>query len=217
MSFILSIYKALSRNLRAIYWKFRMQEFGNHSEILNPLKINGAKHIKIGSYVTVQYKTWLASTPLTGQRQSLLVLEDGCTIGHFNHIYATHSIILHKNVLTADKVYISDNLHGYEDISIPIKKQAIIQNGTVEIGEGSWLGENVCVLGAHIGKHCVIGANSVVTKDIPDYCVAAGAPAKVIKRYDFNEKKWQKVGHITDNQSVTNVVGGKFYILLRSA
>lgn len=48
------------------------------------------------------------------------------------------------------------------------------------IGEGSWLGENVCVIGANIGKHCVIGANSVVTKDIPDYSIAVGAPAKII-------------------------------------
>ncbi|MEQ3081946.1 hypothetical protein AAAZ65_15260 [Bacteroides cellulosilyticus] len=55
--------------------------------------------------------------------------------------------------MTADRVYISDNLHGYEDMSIPIKNQPIIQLGEVVIGEGSWLGENVCVLGAKIGKH----------------------------------------------------------------
>ena len=72
-------------------------------------------------------------------------------------------------------------------------EQPIIQNGTVEIGERSWLGENVCVLGAIIGKHCVIGANSVVTHDIPDYSVAVGAPAKVIRKYDFSSKEWIKV------------------------
>jgi acetyltransferase-like isoleucine patch superfamily enzyme len=61
------------------------------------------------------------------------------------------------------------------------------------IGEGSWLGENVCVIGASIGKHCVIGANSVVTKDIPDYSVAVGIPAKVIKKYNFNKCEWEKI------------------------
>jgi len=122
-----------------------------------------------------------------------LVIEDGCVIGHFNHIYATKSIILHKNVLTADKVYISDNLHNYEDINTPILSQPIKQNGIVEIGEGSWLGENVCVIGASIGKHCVIGSNSVVTHDIPNYCVAVGVPAKVIKKYDFEKKEWIKI------------------------
>ena len=170
----------------------RFGKFGKKSFIQKPLRISGPKSIYIGNQVFIQYKTWLASEPLTGETQSELIIEDGCTIGHFNHIYATKSIILHKNVLTADKVYISDNLHGYEDINIPIKQQPIIQKGTVEIGEGSWLGENVCVLGAHIGKHCVIGANSVVTKDIPDYSVAVGVPARVIKRYDPEKKQWRK-------------------------
>lgn len=58
------------------------------------------------------------------------------------------------------------------------------------IGEGSWIGENVCVIGASVGRHCVIGANAVVTKDIPDYSVAVGAPARVIKKYNFNRGAW---------------------------
>lgn len=170
----------------------RFGKFGKESFIQKPLRINGSKSIYIGNHVFIQYKTWLASEPLTGEKKSKLVIEDGCTIGHFNHIYATKSIILHKDVLTADKVCISDNMHGYDNISIPIKKQPIIQKGTVEIGEGSWLGENVCVIGAHIGKHCVIGANSVVTRNIPDYCVAVGAPAIVIKRFDFERNLWRR-------------------------
>lgn len=173
-------------------YEYRFARFGSRSIISSPLKINGASHIEIGNNVFVNYKTWLASVPLTGFSECRLIIEDGCVIGHFNHIYATHSIIIHKNVLTADKVYISDNLHGYEDVTVPIKEQPIKQHGEVEIGEGSWLGENVCVLGAKIGKHCVIGANSVVTKDVPDYCVAVGSPARVIKKYDFDKKEWVK-------------------------
>ena len=60
-------------------------------------------------------------------------------------------------------------------------------------GDGTWLGANVVVVGnVSISKQCVIGANSVVTKDIPDYCVATGLPAKVIKQNDFNQKIWIK-------------------------
>lgn len=168
-----------------------MGHFGWRSILNSPLKIDGAKNISIGSRCIVQYKTWLAAMPLTGYEPKLFI-DDGCCIGNFNHIYATKLIILHKDVLTADKVYISDNLHGYEDVVTPIKDQPIIQHGVVEIGEGSWLGENVCVLGARIGKHCIIGANSVVTKDIPDYSVAVGIPAKVIKQYDFETNSWKK-------------------------
>ena len=171
--------------------KMRFASFGHSSSLRSPLRIDGSKAIYIGNNVTIQYKTWLGALPLTAASgKAELIIEDGTSIGNFNHIFATKKIVIHKDVLTADKVYISDNLHGYENINLPIIKQAIVQKGEVEIGEGCWLGENVCVLGAHIGKHCVIGANSVVTKDIPDYSVAVGAPARIIKRYDFIKKSW---------------------------
>ena len=208
-------FKVLVQRLHALYYKCHMGKFGWHSVIISPLKINGPKNIIVGDNVTIEYKTWIASIPHTGMGCSSLVIEDGCRIGHFNHIYATHSVILHKNVLTADKVYISDNYHGYEDIDIPVHQQPIVQNGEVEIGEGSWLGENVCVLGVKIGKHCVIGANSVVTKDIPDYCVAVGSPAKIIKRYDFDSNSWKK----SDTSEGTSMAegGGKFTYLICAA
>ena len=60
------------------------------------------------------------------------------------------------------------------------------------IGDGVWLGENACVIGVSIGKNSVVGANAVVTKDVPDYCVVAGAPAYIIKRYNFEKKEWCK-------------------------
>lgn len=175
-----------------LFYKSSLGKYGKHSYINNPLRLDGKKNIIINDNVYVGYKTWLAALPLTGEKECKLILEDGVTIGHFNHIYATKRIVLEKNVLTADKVYISDNLHGYKDILTPIKNQPIIQNGEVTIGENSWLGENVCVLGVSIGKHCIIGSNSVVTKNIPAYCVAVGIPAKIIKRYCFVTKTWRK-------------------------
>jgi acetyltransferase-like isoleucine patch superfamily enzyme len=164
--------------------------FGKKSNVIFPLNINGKKNISIGNNVNIAYKTWLAALPLTGSEKCELIIGDGTNIGNFNHIYATRSIVIGNNVLTADKVYISDNLHGYEDVTVPIMKQPIKQIGNVSIGDGTWLGENVCVIGAKIGKNCVIGSNSVVTKDIPDYCVAVGTPAKIIKRYCFENNKW---------------------------
>ncbi|MBQ3608561.1 MAG: acyltransferase [Bacteroidaceae bacterium] len=188
MRFISYPYNLFLRILYKVYFK----KFGKHSFIDKPLRLDGKNNIFIHNNVFVGYKTWLAALPLTGEKECRLELKDGVTIGHFNHIYATKKIILERNVLTADKVYISDNLHGYKDISTPIKNQPIIQNGEVIIGENSWLGENVCILGASIGKHCIIGSNSVVTKNIPPYCVAVGAPAKIIKRYCFDTKMWRK-------------------------
>lgn len=214
MLFVRRLLNIPFRIIQLLKNKLIFGSFGIKSRIDSPLQINGGKNIFIGNKCYIQYKTWLAAMPLTNFKPTLII-EDGCVLGNFNHIYATHSIILHKNVLTADKVYISDNLHGYDIIDIPIKDQPIIQKSEVEIGEGSWLGENVCVLGAKIGKHCVIGSNSVVTKDIPDYCVAIGAPARIIKQYDFNENRWEKVDFGTPSE--IHMGGGKFCYFLCAA
>lgn len=186
------IFRCLRKLFQYCIYTNTFQYFGFGSIIIKPLHLDGSSNIKIGKRVIVHYKTWLAALPLTGEKGCLLQIEDGAVIGHFNHIYATKRVVIEENVLTADKVYISDNLHGYEDVNIPIKSQPIIQNREVIIGKGSWLGENVSVLGAKIGKQCVIGANSVVTKDIPDYCIAVGVPAAIIKRYCFDTNKWRK-------------------------
>ena len=75
---------------------------------------------------------------------------------------------------------------------MPVKLSPIKQLRTITIGDGTWIGRNSIVIGCSIGKHCVIGANSVVKHDIPDYCVAAGIPARIIKRYDFETQAWRK-------------------------
>lgn len=175
-----------------IFYPRQFKRYGKGSLIKTPLRIDGARNIAIGQNVCVNKHTWLACLPLTGNDNPHLEIGDGCVIGNYNHIYATQSIVMESDVLTADKVYISDNGHGYEDPDTPVLHQSVKQLKAVRIGAGSWLGENVCVVGASIGKHCVIGANSVVTKDIPDYSVAVGAPARVVKQYDFEKKGWVK-------------------------
>ena len=71
-------------------------------------------------------------------------------------------------------------------------KQPLNLNGGGRIGDDTWIGTNVVIAGTVvIGKHCVIGANSVVTHDIPDYSVVAGAPCKVIKQYNTETKQWE--------------------------
>lgn len=81
-------------------------------------------------------------------------------------------------------VYITDCDHDYRNLGASVVDQGIVQKGqTVSIEDESYVGINAVIVGnVKIGKHCVIGANSVVTKDVPDYCVAVESPAKVIKR-----------------------------------
>jgi acetyltransferase-like isoleucine patch superfamily enzyme len=180
-----------SRLFRFLF-RFSFKKFGKKSAVIFPLKIEGMKNICLGNNVYIAYKSSLSAMPLTVTESPTLEIGDGTTIGNFNHIFATEKVVIGKKVLTADKVYISDNLHSYEDVTIPIMDQKIKQINHVEIGDGTWIGENVCILGVKIGKNCVIGANSVVTKDIPDYSVVVGSPAVIIKKFNITANRWEK-------------------------
>lgn len=182
----------ISRNI----WIFRsklmgLKKLGSRSCIYKPLQIDHANTISIGTKVFVGHNSWLMGSET--QDSKGLIIKDNTIIGHFAHIIAYREVIIENDVLLADKVFISDCSHNYKGADIPIQNQGISFIKPVLIGEGSWLGENVCVCGADIGKHCVIGANSVVTKDIPDYCVAVGSPAKIIKKYDEKLAEWVSV------------------------
>lgn len=174
-----------------LFFASQFKNFGKRTSLVFPAGVEGAENISIGDDVYVARHSYLAAMALTHQPDCTLEIGDGSKIGRFNHIFATHRVVLGKNTLTANGVYISDNLHEYRDVQQAILQQPIRQIGIVEIGEGCWLGHNACVLGASIGKHCVIGANSVVTHDIPDYSVAVGSPAIVIRRYDSVSKTWR--------------------------
>lgn len=181
----------ISRNI----WIFKtklmgMREVGRRSCIYKPLQIDNPCSISVGSKVFVGHYSWLIGSEKKGGKG--LIIGDNTTIGHFSHIVANYEVVIEKDVLLADKVFISDCNHNYREINIPIKDQGVLFIKPVRIGTGSWLGENVCVCGASVGKHCVIAANSVVTKDIQDYCVAAGIPARVVKKYNFETKLWEK-------------------------
>ena len=114
---------------------------------------------------------------------------DRCLIGRGSGIVGHFSIDIGNDVWTGHYVYITDQNHGYENTDLPISQQTQIERA-VSIGDGSWLGAGTVVLpGANIGKHVAVGANSVVTGTLPDYCVAVGAPARVIKQYS-KESGW---------------------------
>ena len=109
-----------------------------------------------------------------------------CDIGEYNHITAINKIQIGDNLLTGRWVTITDNSHGntdYESLVIPPIQRAIVSKGEVSIGNNVWIGDKATILpGVTIGDGVVVAANSVVTKDVPAYCVVAGNPAKVIKQ-----------------------------------
>lgn len=169
-----------------------IQQKGNCYVGINVKVVNRGGKIMLGKNVIIRPSTFLCAHCSNSELQ---IAEDA-EIGNHSTISCFNKIYVGRGVLTGPHVWIGDNNHKYENPHIPIKFQGVqIKKGDrVLIDSGTWIGTNVVVVGnVRIGKNCVIGANSVVTKDIPDYCVAVGIPAKVVKRYNFDTKCWERV------------------------
>ncbi len=171
--------------------KFKRLEI--KSLIMHPLRIEGPEYISLLSGAVIQDHAFLYAEKID-EHEPELIIGRGSVLGNYNHIAAVRRVVFGDNVLTSDRVYISDNLHGFENINVPVMHQPLQFKAEVSIGDGSWIGENVSIIGARIGKNCVIGANAVVTADIPDYSVAVGIPATVIKKYNLQNRMWVKTG-----------------------
>lgn len=97
------------------------------------------------------------------------------------------------NVMFAQHVVVSGLNHGYKDVNIPPALQKV-ECSMIIISDDVWIGANsVITAGVKIGKHSIIGAGSVVTKSVPDYCIAVGNPAKVVKKYNFTTTEWERI------------------------
>jgi len=189
---VFKIRRKISVVLSSLIFRMSFKEFGSKSSIFRPDLLQGLKFAKIGKHVVIQPGLWLLALK-NDKLDPILNIGNGVYIGRYFHIVSVRRVIIRDNVLIADKVYISDNLHQYEDIKVPIGRQPVVFKNKVEIKEGAWIGENVSIIGASVGKNSVVAANSVVTKDIPDYCVCAGIPAKVIKKYCPEKNEWVTV------------------------
>ena len=98
-----------------------------------------------------------------------------------------------NDVRLAQNVVLSGLNHNYAEIDSPIHEQGV-STKPIEIEDESWIGANVVIVpGVTVGKHSIVAAGSVVTKDIPAYSVAAGNPARVLKQYDFKTNQWKKI------------------------
>lgn len=183
------VYQKCCRTFFLVTHKLSFKVLGQDAYLVSPFRTDGGNNISIGDRTLFQRGVWLYCCGVDGLDASLSV-GSGCVFGYNNHIASVREVIIGDDVLTANNVYISDNIHEYEDITKPVMHQPVRFKRAVIIGAGAWIGENVSIIGACVGKNSVIGANSVVTRDIPDYCVAVGAPAVIIRQFDFQLQKW---------------------------
>lgn len=171
----------------------RFGSFGERSIIMwPPVTIFNEQYIHIGSHTMIGPGVALSAGMVPGQEcisDRVVVIGDRCLIGRNSGIVGHFSVEIGNDVWTGHHVYVTDQNHGYEDPARPISLQTQPERA-VRIGDGSWIGHGAVILpGVTIGRHVVVGANSVVTSDIPDFSVAVGSPARVIRQ--LRDGKWE--------------------------
>lgn len=165
-----------------------------------PFYIRGAKHINWGSNFTSGVNLRIDADPIDLSKNNyVLEIGNDVQVNDYVHIGAVNKVVIGNNVLIASKVYISDHNHGsYNGLlqsspDLEPSKRPIVSM-PVFIEDNVWIGEQVSILpGVTIGKGSIIGANSVVSKSVPPNCIAVGIPAKVIKKFNYNNTQWEKI------------------------
>lgn len=171
----------LTRFFYTVLMRRRFASWGVKSRLEPSAKLIHPGLVCVGDRVNICEHSWLNACDDQDNGRPTLTIGDGTYIGRFAHINAWRSVIIEKNVLIADRVFISDCEHMHTDTQRPIIQQGDVFKGEVRLKEGCWLGIGVVILpGVTVGRNAIVGANSVVTKSIPDYAIAVGIPAKVI-------------------------------------
>jgi acetyltransferase-like isoleucine patch superfamily enzyme len=177
--------------------------FYNNARLIRlPFDIRNKRNIYLGNGLTTGVGCRLEAVPYI-KKAIVLKLGNNVQMNDYVHITAMESVTIGNNVLLASKIYISDCSHGSysgnEDDSHPDLYPASrsLFAKPVVIQDNVWLGEFVSVLpGVTIGKGTIVGSNSVVSKSLPDYVIAVGSPAKPIKKFNFQNSRWEKINNL---------------------
>lgn len=174
-------------------------EIGKNCFVGKRLSINNARYLTLKEGVRIGNDARISFYEnFNGQKlyPELMIGENSYIGNHFT-VLSADKVKIGKNVLIASYVMISSENHGIDPESdLGYGKQSLITKPVI-IDDGVWIGEKVSILpGVTIGKKSIIGTGSVVTNSVPPYTIVVGIPAKVIKKYNFQTKEWEKIGDV---------------------
>jgi acetyltransferase-like isoleucine patch superfamily enzyme len=175
------------------FYRHIFGSMGRRCLIRKPVSLYNTRYIHLGDRVWIGTGVRLDAIVDKPSRVPELRIGNNVNIEQNVHIVCHNRVRIGDNVSITGHCAIVDTTHPYEDVHDPrpIGSRVLDEDSFVEIGDGSFLGFGSIVMpNVRIGKHCVIGANACVTKDVPDYSVATGNPAVVIRRYDPATDRW---------------------------
>lgn len=179
-----------------LWYRFMFYKTGVFCSISQPLFTHKPEYIQLGNRVSIGPYCRIEAHPAQpGSRllKPAVTIGDRVRIEHGVNISGQSALIIEDDVLISGGCYISDNNHSIDPEGPRYLEQPLTSAPTV-IGKGAWLGQNVCILaGSYVGERSIIGAGSVVNGLIPPFSIAVGAPAHVIKKFNFETKQWDKV------------------------
>lgn len=183
--------------LYTLFIKKNFKSFGSGSVVKPFLNfshaefINVGKKVNIGNFCRITVSTDFLGIKTKSKTKTKIKIGNNVDIGNNTFISANNDVQIGDHVIMAPYVFITDHDHGFYDITKNLHQQPLTEDGHTIIKDNVFLGTKCSILkNVTIGSHSVIGANSVVIKDIPPFSVASGNPAKIIKRYDFKKEKW---------------------------
>lgn len=178
------------------YLPVRFGKIGINSYVPFPHNVIGAKHIYIGDRLNIGKYSYLHAIESYGDQffQPKILLGNDVYIGPKCYIAGVSLIHIQDGCVLSEEVYISDVAHGLDPKGGLIMKQPLISKGPVLIGKGCFIGLRAAIMpGVELGSHCVVATGAVVTRSFPDYCMLAGNPARLVKKYDPESGHWIKV------------------------
>jgi acetyltransferase-like isoleucine patch superfamily enzyme len=169
-----------------LFFARRFRTFGPRTWIRSPMMIRGARQISIGSNTFIRDDVRLEIVNRPGLPPASISIGSRVTMEQGVHIAACDSIVIEDDVAFAARCTIVDTHHPVGAPGDGNRARVVSDDrSSVHIGRRVFLGANVAVLrNVTIGENSIVGANSVVTRDIPANCVAAGAPARVIRNIE---------------------------------
>lgn len=167
---------------------YRFRSIGRGARLAFPQgTVFGEQWIEIGDFCIIGQEVTLTAgmmPDLDLGPASVLRIGNGVVLGRGSHVIGDRPVTIGDDVFCGPYVYITTTNHSYDDPQVPIGKQWP-RSAPVEIGAGSWLGAGALILpGARLGRNVVVAGGSVVRGDVPDHAVVAGAPARIVRRWD---------------------------------